>query len=73
MTEVGGVLQNKFADNVVFTTVDNVVNWAREVEPLAHDLRPRLLRHRDDGDGRHPLRLEPLRPHPPRHARARAT
>ena len=30
MTEIGGVIQNKFGDNVVFTTVDNVVNWARK-------------------------------------------
>jgi hypothetical protein len=30
MTEVGGILQNRFGDNLVFTTVDNVVNWARK-------------------------------------------
>jgi NADH-quinone oxidoreductase subunit B len=30
MTEITGVIQNRFADNVVFTTVDNVVNWARK-------------------------------------------
>ncbi len=30
MTEIAGVIQNKFGDNVVFTTVDNVINWARK-------------------------------------------
>ena len=30
MTEITGLIQNKFADNVVVTTVDNVVNWARK-------------------------------------------
>ena len=25
-----GVIQNRFADNLVFTTVDNVLNWARK-------------------------------------------
>jgi NADH-quinone oxidoreductase subunit B len=30
MTEITGVIQNRFGDNVVFTTVDNVVNWARK-------------------------------------------
>jgi NADH-quinone oxidoreductase subunit B len=30
MTEVTGVLQNRFGENLVFTTVDNVVNWARK-------------------------------------------
>ena len=30
MTEITGVIQNRFDDNLVFTTVDNVVNWARK-------------------------------------------
>ena len=31
MPEITGLIQNKFSDeNVVFTTVDNVVNWARK-------------------------------------------
>ena len=30
MTEITGVIQNRFGDNLVFTTVDNVVNWARK-------------------------------------------
>jgi NADH-quinone oxidoreductase subunit B len=30
MTEITGVIQNRFGDNVVFSTVDNVVNWARK-------------------------------------------
>ena len=31
MPEITGLVQNKFSDeNVVFTTVDNVVNWARK-------------------------------------------
>ncbi len=35
---------------------------------LVHDVRPRLLRHRDDGGRRQPLRHGPLRHHAPRHA-----
>src|SRR5579883_1271330 len=34
---------------------------------VADELRPRLLRHRDDGDGRRPERPGPLRDHLPRH------
>src|SRR5207249_922037 len=30
MTQMGGLIQNRFADNLAFTTVDNVVNWARK-------------------------------------------
>ena len=30
MVEIGGVVQNKFGDNVVTTTVDQLVNWARK-------------------------------------------
>ena len=31
MPEITGLVQNKFSDeNVVFTTVDNVINWARK-------------------------------------------
>ena len=30
VTEVTGLLQNRFGDGMVFTTVDNVVNWARK-------------------------------------------
>jgi NADH-quinone oxidoreductase subunit B len=31
MPEISGLVQNKFSDeNVVFTTVDNVINWARK-------------------------------------------
>src|SRR5262249_10290311 len=30
MTEGTGLIQNRFGDNLVFSTVDNVVNWARK-------------------------------------------
>jgi NADH:ubiquinone oxidoreductase subunit B-like Fe-S oxidoreductase len=31
MPEITGLVQNKFnEENVVFTTVDNVINWARK-------------------------------------------
>ncbi len=30
MSEITGPIQNKFSDNLLFTTVDNVVNWARK-------------------------------------------
>ena len=30
MTEVTGLIHNKFGDNLAFTTVDNVINWARK-------------------------------------------
>ena len=31
MPEITGLVQNRFSDeNVVFTTVDNVINWARK-------------------------------------------
>ena len=30
MTEMGGLIQNRFGDNLAFTTVDNVINWARK-------------------------------------------
>src|SRR4029450_4283136 len=30
MPEITGVIQNRFNENLVFTTVDNVVNWARK-------------------------------------------
>jgi NADH-quinone oxidoreductase subunit B len=30
MTETTGIIQNRFGDNLVFTTVDNVINWARK-------------------------------------------
>jgi len=30
MNEIRGPLQGKFPDNVVFTTVDEVINWARK-------------------------------------------
>ena len=30
MVEIGGVIQNKLGDNLVTTTVDELVNWARK-------------------------------------------
>src|SRR6266852_1591166 len=30
MPPIGGVLQNKLPDNVVFTTVDEIINWGRK-------------------------------------------
>jgi NADH-quinone oxidoreductase subunit B len=30
MTEVTGVIQNRFPDGVVFTTVDQLINWSRK-------------------------------------------
>jgi NADH-quinone oxidoreductase subunit B len=30
MTEVTGPIQNKFGDNLVFTTVDQIINWGRK-------------------------------------------
>ncbi len=30
MTEIQGVIQSRFPDNLLFTTVDNVINWARK-------------------------------------------
>ena len=30
MTEIQGLIQNRFGDNLAFTTVDNVINWARK-------------------------------------------
>jgi NADH-quinone oxidoreductase subunit B len=30
MSEITGVVQNRFGDNPIVTTVDNVVNWARK-------------------------------------------
>jgi hypothetical protein len=30
MSEITGPIQNKFSDNLLFSTVDNVVNWARK-------------------------------------------
>ena len=74
MTEITGLIQNQFSDD------EPRLHHRRQrgelgaqVEPVADDLRPGLLRHRDDGDRRQPLRLEPLRHDPARHARARAT
>jgi NADH-quinone oxidoreductase subunit B len=29
-TEIRGVIQNRFPDNLIFTTVDNVINWSRK-------------------------------------------
>ena len=33
-------------------TLEQAINWARAVEHVADDVRPGLLRHRDDGDRR---------------------
>ncbi len=30
MTEVTGLIQNRFGDNAVFTTVDELINWSRK-------------------------------------------
>ena len=30
MSEVKGFIQNKFPDNLVFTTADEVINWGRK-------------------------------------------
>ena len=45
---VSSFIQNQFEKNVVTTCVDHVFNWARKSAHLAADLRPGLLRHRDD-------------------------
>ena len=43
-----GALDNRFEKNFMITSVDYVFNWARTLGDLAADLRPGLLRHRDD-------------------------
>ena len=56
------------ATNVVFTTVDNLVNWARKSSlwPMTFGLACCAIEMMATGGT--PLRLEPLRHHPPRHA-----
>ncbi len=41
-------IENRFEQNFIITTVDQIFNWAQEVVPLATHLRSGLLRHRDD-------------------------
>ena len=47
-----GWLEGRFEDGFVITTLEQAINWARRVEHVADDVRPGLLRHRDDGDRR---------------------
>mgnify|MGYP003694782949 CR=1 FL=1 len=44
-----GLVDNRFEDNVLTTTVDSVINWARRLLDLADAVRAGLLRDRDDG------------------------
>ena len=48
---VSGVIQNRFEDGLIVTTADESSTGAASPH-LVHDLRPRLLRDRDDGDRR---------------------
>ena len=57
----------------IVATLDNLVNWARTRLAVADDLRPGLLRRRDDAHRRQPLRPRPLRRRVPRRARASPT
>ena len=50
--ELAPVVQGR---GFVTTSVDNLMNWARTGSLLADDLRPRLLRGRDDARGRRAL------------------
>ena len=42
-------IEGRFEENVITTTIEQAINWARQVEHLADDVRPGLLRDRDDG------------------------
>ena len=71
MTEITGPIQNKFSrDEPRLHHRGQRGQLGAQVQPLADDLRPRLLRHRDDGHRGQPLRLGPLRHDPARHAPA---
>ena len=41
-------LEEELRKNVLLTSVDQVMNWARSSSLWPGDVRPRLLRHRDD-------------------------
>ena len=45
---------------ILTTSVEKMVQWARRSCHLAGDLRPGVLRHRDDGDGCRPVRHRPF-------------
>ena len=47
--------------NFLTGKLEDLVKWARSQVVVAGDLRPGLLRHRDDGRRRRPLRPRPLR------------
>ena len=47
--------------NFLTGKLEDLVKWARPMSMLAGHVRPRLLRHRDDGHRRRPLRPRPLR------------
>ena len=42
-------LEEKLPSGVLLTTVEKLVNWTRKSLAVAGDVRPGLLRHRDDG------------------------
>ena len=44
-----GLIENRFEPNILTRPYDKVFNWARRRLALADAVRPRLLRHRDDG------------------------
>ena len=44
-------LERQFEANILTTNLDAVVNWSRKSASVADDVRPRLLRHRNDCDG----------------------
>ena len=54
-------LEEKLPSGVLLTSVEKLVNWTRKSLAVAGDVRPGLLRHRDDGDRRRPLRPGPVR------------
>ena len=45
-------LEEKLPSGVLLTTVEKLVNWTRKSLAVAGDVRPGLLRHRDDGHRR---------------------
>ena len=52
MTEITGLIQNRFGDERRLHHRRQRGELGAQVEPVADDLRPRLLRHRDDGHRR---------------------
>ena len=39
------ILQDQFDKNVIVTSVDSLVNWARKSSSMADDIRLGMLRH----------------------------